>query len=412
MVSVTIAILVTVNTMRRRQAALHKSAQVGVQSVSHVYSDKEVPVNDVAAKTYLAKEHVEPGQKVVLAAQTRPTENGVYEYRNDKLTRVNEAHDNEMNGTMVYDQSTGTSWVTRRSGEDRIYVPAMEHFFGEPPKNKDAVLLLSRTDPLKTRWVPMDTVRIPNIPSVTSDFRLHDVNKDASKVEIPRVFHFMYGLWDDTEMPQSFKENIGRWTEANTYYRTEVWNKDRLENLIDEKYPHLHDVYHSLARNVQRADFGRYLIVYDQGGWYFDLDAVSGRKNLGDLMVEHLNPRLVLFTELIMSEETAQQVGQHEPIRNGVPEDSGPRMANYAFGACKKHPFMSQLLETSTRRIVKNPTIHRDYDVLYTTGPDCLTHAYYKFQEEHPDMAVVNYESSRDYVSHGETGTWRDQKDL
>ena len=50
-----------------------------------------------------------------------------------------------------------------------------------------------------------------------------------------------------------------------------LWGKKEIEDLI-EKYPEYEELYYGFRYDIQRIDFARLLILYDQGGLYLDLD--------------------------------------------------------------------------------------------------------------------------------------------
>jgi mannosyltransferase OCH1-like enzyme len=153
-------------------------------------------------------------------------------------------------------------------------------------------------------------------------------------------------------------------------------------------------LYYNLPRNIQRADFIRYLIVFDQGGYYCDLDARPGPVTLSN------QKDCIYFVEHISSDEWCQETIKKYPIREGIPELKR-RIANYYFGAIPRHESLLKIINLLIQRVTKFPIVvgDPDYYVLYTTGPSVVTRAVQNYR-------IIEY-NTKWYVSHLCTGTWR-----
>ena len=89
-----------------------------------------------------------------------------------------------------------------------------------------------------------------------------------------RTVHFIWGMWDDGELPTAWAVNMARWTALNPMWRTRLWLRSSCEELVNMTGvpAEWRDAYWS-ARPIQRADLVRLMIVYAHGGMYADLDA-------------------------------------------------------------------------------------------------------------------------------------------
>ena len=61
-----------------------------------------------------------------------------------------------------------------------------------------------------------------------------------------------------------------------------LWSEKDCNELLKTKYPHYEEFYNSMRYGVQKADFIRYLILYEYGGLYIDLD-VCPIENIRDV---------------------------------------------------------------------------------------------------------------------------------
>jgi Glycosyltransferase sugar-binding region containing DXD motif len=212
----------------------------------------------------------------------------------------------------------------------------------------------------------------------------HGRNKAPTR--IPRTIHFIWGLWDTGPIPDAVSQTIQQWRDTHPAYLIKLWRREACEQLLDRYYPHMRAFYDAVPRPVMRADLMRYLIVHREGGWYLDVDCRPQCKGALDRWKSTAD--LVTFVETEVSPERAAVIGQTEPIRQGVPERAGERIANYAFGAAREHPLWPILCTQMEKRwqtycashtttTTIKPAEMRPYDVLYLTGPDLMTQTYF-----------------------------------
>jgi hypothetical protein len=214
--------------------------------------------------------------------------------------------------------------------------------------------------------------------------------------------HFVYGLWDNGTIPEKFLNTMKMWEQQG--WKVKLWNRYMVNNIID-KYPEYKHVISLFNRKVQLADLVRLLIIYDEGGHYFDLDCVPNKKHN---LYEHLNlhnPPAVFYVETVIS-KLHQFLTMFYKIRGFVTE-TNIRIANYAFGAHPKHPIIFENLKLLKKRCTEKSNFEGDYDILYKTGPDCTTTAIY--MTNIPDKEIL---SGSKWLNHLATGTWRKNQDV
>lgn len=86
------------------------------------------------------------------------------------------------------------------------------------------------------------------------------------------IIHQIFGLLDD-EMPELFvncRKKVLDWCFKNNYDYI-LWDKNKCENLID-KYPEYKTLYQNVKYKIMQVDIIRFLILYEYGGVYLDLD--------------------------------------------------------------------------------------------------------------------------------------------
>ena len=81
--------------------------------------------------------------------------------------------------------------------------------------------------------------------------------------------------------------------ELNSDYDYKLWTSDgdELKTLFLKKYPEFRDLWDKI-KGIQRADLGRYLILYLEGGFYCDTDFYVNESldSLGDIKETHFAP--------------------------------------------------------------------------------------------------------------------------
>lgn len=129
--------------------------------------------------------------------------------------------------------------------------------------------------------------------------------------------------------------------------------------LVQDHYPELEELYQSYPNPVQRADFGRYLVLDHCGGIYADIDTecVSTVEPLAQ------DTRVVLALEPLEHFHHALTLGMDKLIFNGV------------MASPKGHPFWKHMIA----RLVQSR--HARRHVLESTGPLVLTAAVETFAD-------------------------------
>jgi len=94
---------------------------------------------------------------------------------------------------------------------------------------------------------------------------------------IPRIVHQIYEIFQDgvkLEDITEFRESVAKTKDycAKNDIEYKMWNFADCEKLIDSKYPEHRQIWDDFKKPIQKADFVRYLVLYDQGGIYLDCD--------------------------------------------------------------------------------------------------------------------------------------------
>lgn len=218
---------------------------------------------------------------------------------------------------------------------------------------------------------------------------------------IPPVANFVYGLWDEGELPEEFSRNINLWRRQGWEIR--VWRRLDIDKLLN-KYPEIERAYRKVERNVQRADIARYLIIYDQGGFYMDCDCSPRCFSLLRFLQRKNSLQSMFFIEDELTRRQVESRSCH-PVRKIFPEIFREKISNFIFGASSGNEIIKKCLDESVRRSsMLSGMVIDDLGVLVTTGPEVTTDM---VQANRFSSSVFNHQY---FCMHDCTGTWRNNQ--
>ena len=136
-----------------------------------------------------------------------------------------------------------------------------------------------------------------------------------------------------------------------------LWREaDLLQIMSDDESK----VYFGYQRRIQKADFGRYIILLHYGGIYIDLDVELLKPSaLLEYLYRYPEKENLFFEELTLTEEETTLADSHR-IRHGVPE-TRLRIANFLIISIAKSTYMESIIDLCQQR---QQDVYEDYDVL------------------------------------------------
>ena len=128
--------------------------------------------------------------------------------------------------------------------------------------------------------------------TVTKHGRVADIDRDAFEPEviddiqttensdprIPHILHFVYitgnekGNKKELGIPDENVKNIKSFLHFNPNWTYYFWSDESARALISERHPALISTYDSYTRPIAKTDAIRYVLMYEFGGVYVDLD--------------------------------------------------------------------------------------------------------------------------------------------
>ena len=141
-------------------------------------------------------------------------------------------------------------------------------------------------------------IMIPNIGSIFylfGEFILQThyyLDKNCQAIvadkDIPKMIHQIYIRYDGKPLPSEYLDNLNSWKSTHPNFKHTLWNASMIEKLIFETHPELVDLYFGYSQWINRVDVSKYVILYEYGGIYADLDIKSIAKNTSISLPKHI----------------------------------------------------------------------------------------------------------------------------
>ncbi|CAJ2514224.1 Uu.00g023430.m01.CDS01 [Anthostomella pinea] len=195
---------------------------------------------------------------------------------------------------------------------------------------------------------------------------------------IPRKIWYKLG-------PRGLSADAKEWADScttkNPGYATEYISDDYADEWVARNFSHRPDVVGSYLNTtipILKADLLRYLLLYQDGGAYFDLDVECGHGGIDDWIPPHLRHN----TSLVVGWE----------MDAGLTGDVSHQLASWTIMARKGTPYMMAAIDDISRAIHDESNEHSvpvsDLklwmlpDVVDFTGPARLTRSVFKGLEQ------------------------------
>ncbi|KAL3880234.1 hypothetical protein ACJMK2_032483 [Sinanodonta woodiana] len=207
-------------------------------------------------------------------------------------------------------------------------------------------------------------------------FSLDEIEKDIVKINLwfeplsneifPtnssfRIERIIHQTWIDTNIPEDFRKYVSSFKEHHSNYAYMLWTDKMALKFVEDMFPMILPFYVNYRHNLQRADAVRYMILYEYGGVYADLDIVSLRP---------LDPVLRKYSCIL----------SQEPHIHPIFYSNIYSSACNAWMACRRHhPFMKTLVDNL-------PSFSVATEILDSTGPRFVTIVYRNYVVDHPHV--------------------------
>lgn len=180
--------------------------------------------------------------------------------------------------------------------------------------------------------------------------------------KVPKIIH---QTWKTNDLTSPFKELSETWKYYLPDWEYILWTDEMNREFVAEHFPEFLTKYDSYPHNIQRADAIRYLLLKKYGGLYVDLD------------FECLENIEFLF-------DGAEFIAGKEPHWHAHRFGFNYIVCNAFMASTPNNDFINFVYH----RMLTHPLTEANFpfDVLDSTGPFLLTHAY----NAYPNKEIVH----------------------
>ena len=200
--------------------------------------------------------------------------------------------------------------------------------------------------------------------------------------EIPNI---VYQTWVSKTLPRRLGKQIKKFRELNKDFSFKIFSDQERDQYMKDFWSNneIYNIYSKAIFEPCKADIFRYCIIYERGGFYFDI------KSGCDLPLSKLKPS----NGAIISHEASNTI--IPPNKNYIKTTNHPfnLIENWSFAFKPKHPFLKLLIHEiiefapSIKGIVfKNPK----NGILAFTGPGMMTNVFQIYNSRVRDFIVPN----------------------
>jgi len=218
--------------------------------------------------------------------------------------------------------------------------------------------------------------------------------------QIPKILH---QTWRTPFIPQKWQKYSQGAQNIYRDWKYILWDDTKMIRFVKEKFPDFYPVWLAFPKMIMKVDTFRYLLMYEIGGMYFDLD------------YEMLKPYDFSNKQVVLPKERSFSYG-----------DNTDDIGNCIFASIPKHIFWKDVIDAL---MDKPPQVCSYIDVGGATGPAFLTKIYKADTKRYADIITperINFHplpphNKKDYqllinsdvygIHHG-WGSWKERLTL
>lgn len=196
---------------------------------------------------------------------------------------------------------------------------------------------------------------------------------------------------------------VQSWEQQNPQHLYQLWNDTQVDQFVSTRYPDFYPVFAALPKPVLKADLFRYMIVYDEGGVYADVDTEALRpieywtQPHGRLMWSKTSQTFLTEAAYLRELKSDDSDSSDSPLSlppinvivgveadfSGMPTDYTRRgyaaehqLCQWTFASVAAHPMLAHVIQIVMQQLLsRTPSELLDANVLDMTGPGVWTTA-------------------------------------
>ena len=187
------------------------------------------------------------------------------------------------------------------------------------------------------------------------------IRNNEKNIKIPRIIH---QIWDNPEgLSEVLQQVTQSWKEYHPEWEYHLWNKTMIDDFLNMYFPDFIPYYEAFPHNIQRWYAIRYLILYQYGGLYVDID------------YECLEPLDALFGDSTCC--MGMEPGEYSMLYNKQ------IVVGNSFMACiPKHSYFEKIIEDMKINHKKIFSPHKIHQIKGSAGSILTTRIYGEYSDK------------------------------
>ncbi|KAI9290967.1 hypothetical protein K502DRAFT_353445 [Neoconidiobolus thromboides FSU 785] len=175
--------------------------------------------------------------------------------------------------------------------------------------------------------------------------------------KIPKIIH---QTWKDKNIQDVVAKES--WEKMNPEYEYKLHINKEYDEYVKERFPDIYPLYMKLPKDIMRFDLSRYLLIYDEGGIYSDIDTEC-IKPIDEWTKNYENVGAIIGIELDASDHI---VPWFSPVQL--------QLMQWTFAASPHHPIIQHVINGIAFSYSSTPVEELEkISVHDTTGPSIWT---------------------------------------
>lgn len=195
--------------------------------------------------------------------------------------------------------------------------------------------------------LPLSTYGLAN-PWVDGD------GSQRQQFMIPRLIHQTYR---DERLPVKLLPLLESWTQRNRGWQRRFYTDEDCTRFVQDEFPQYYRAYRALPKDVERADFFRYMIILRHGGVYADIDVESRRP-----LESYILPTDSMVVGWEAEAPNDVEAFNHHYVRKR-------QVLQWFFAAAAGHPVLKAMCDHIANNMLTTFSNNTNIDTLERTGP-------------------------------------------
>jgi len=197
--------------------------------------------------------------------------------------------------------------------------------------------------------------------------------QDGSSPKSCRIPKIIHQTWETSDVPEHWKQSEQQWRLfCEKYgYEYKLWTASDRRELVAKKHPWFLPIFDAYKQNIQRVDTWRYFVLYDEGGFYCDLDIVP--------KIDSMHALIQFYNDCNVSVAIAKSATANDF------KSQGEVLTNACVISQKHAPFWKMVWSELRKPLSEGSWTRRTlgflpyFQVIFGTGPGILNQAYTKY---------------------------------